>query len=175
MDSLHTDYQGSVALQDGHLRLREALSSDQERLYAFISAAGLEAAGTLARGTRFWLIEDRAGAIVGSTGVEYGPHAVLFRSTAVSPAYRHHGLALAFYELRMALAMAEGYTRAYGFCDTPAFMLRTGWQPVPVEEVVGALPDSHQVAHFARLGWLWSEHAFRRELHTRWRERCGAY
>ena len=151
-----------------HTRLREAAPCDRDRLWEFIVGAGLEAAGTLEPGTRFWTLEDADAQIVASTGIEYGPAAVLFRSTAVARAYRHRGLALAFYEFRFALAMAEGYRVAYGFCDTPAFMLRTGWKAVPVAEVVEALPRAHQVRHFERIGWLPTEHAFRKDLTTRW-------
>jgi N-acetylglutamate synthase-like GNAT family acetyltransferase len=170
LEKVCTDTRTGGAVQSGRLWLHEAVQADRERLAAFITASGLEAAGTLERGTRFWVAEEGEGRIVGSTGMEYGPEAVLFRSTAVSRERRHHGLALAFYELRIAIATAEGYRYAYGFCDTPEFMLRTGWQAVPVAELVEALPQSHQVAHFARLGWLWTEHAFRRELRVRWQE-----
>ncbi len=148
--------------------LREATPGDRDRLWQFITRSGLEAAGALESGTRFWVLEDGDGQIVASTGLEYGPTAVLFRSTAVDRAYRRRGLALALYEFRFAVAMTEGYKIAYGFCDTPGFMLRTGWRAVPVAEVVEALPQAHQVAHFARIGWLPTEHAFRRDLTTRW-------
>ncbi len=153
------------------LRLREATADDRERLWEFISGSGLQAAGTLEPGSRFWLMENGEGRIVASTGIEYGSGAVLLRSTAVDRSLRHRGLALAFYEFRFAVAMAEGYRVAYGFCDTPSFMLRTGWRAVSVQEVVDALPDSHQVRHFDRIGWLPNEHAFRRDLVTRWDER----
>jgi N-acetylglutamate synthase-like GNAT family acetyltransferase len=153
------------------LQVREAAPADRDRLWEFVTVSGLEAAGVLEPGTRFWLVENAVGRIVASTGIEYGPAAVLFRSTAVDPAYRRRGLALALYELRFSVAMAEGFRVAYGFCDTPGFMLRTGWRAVPVAELVEALPKSHQVAHFARIGWLPTEHAFRRDLATRWEER----
>ena len=152
------------------LHLREAAQGDRERLWAFITDSGLEAAGTLEPGTRFWVLENAGGQIVASTGLEYSKAAVLFRSTAVHPGYRHRGLALSMYEFRFAVAMAEGYRVAYGFCDTPSFMLRTGWRTVPVAELVEALPNSHQVAHFLHIGWLPTEHAFSRELATRWDE-----
>ena len=152
------------------LHLREAAPGDRERLSEFITESGLEAAGTLEPGTRFWILENAGGQIVASTGLEYGRAAVLFRSTAVHPGYRHRGLALSLYEFRFAVAMVEGYHFAYGFCDTPSFMLRTGWRAVPVAELVEALPNCHQVAHFARIGWLPTEHAFGRELITRWDE-----
>jgi len=121
---------------------------------------GLEAAGVLEPGTRFWIVENAEGRIVASTGIEYGPAAVLFRSTAVDPAYRRRGLALALYEFRFSVAMVEGFRVAYGFCDTPGFMLRTGWRAVPVAELVKRCPRVTQVAHFARIGWLPTEHAF---------------
>ncbi len=148
------------------LALREATPDDRERLMDFIGRSGLEAAGALEPGTRFWVGENAGGRIVASTGMEYGAAAVLLRSTAVDSAYRHRGLALALYEFRFAVALAEGYDVAYAFCDTPAFMLRTGWRAVPVTELVEALPASYQVAHFARLGWLPTEHAFRKDLRT---------
>jgi hypothetical protein len=150
------------------LRLRQALPDDRERLCEFITRSGLEAAGTLEPGSRFWVVESADGQIAACTGIEYGQAAVLFRSTAVAREFRHRGLALSLYEFRFAVAMVEGYTVAYGFCDTPLFMSRSGWRAIPVEELVSALPDSHQVTHFARIGWLPNELAFRRDLTTRW-------
>jgi N-acetylglutamate synthase-like GNAT family acetyltransferase len=161
---------GTAEATRHRLRLREATSADRDRLWDFITRAGLEAAGTLEAGTRFWLVEDAEAQIVVSTGIEYGAAAALLRSTAVDPSYRGRGLALACYEFRFALLIAEGIRIAYGFSDTPSFMLRTGWQSVPVAELVEALPGCHQVAHFARIGWLPSQHAFRQDLASRWDE-----
>ena len=146
------------------MMIRLATLDDHERVRALLDRIGLNTAGVLASGTRYWLAED-SGAACGVIGRVYGASAVLLRSAGVLPGARGRGVGHALVDAALAAAQQHGHTRAYLFSTGAGpYWTRLGFREVPVNQLVAALPDAPQVRQYGRLGWLPSEVAWRRDL-----------
>jgi len=144
--------------------IRAATVADLAAVVELLEHAQLGTHGVLAPGTTYWLAE-LAGALAGAIGVEHGASAVLLRSMVVRRAARGRSLGAALTEHALAVARAQGYRAAYLFStDAGPYWQRRGFREVPVPELVAALPDAPQVRHYAELGWLPAEVAYRRDL-----------
>ena len=145
--------------------IREAAAEDQALIVALLEHAGLGAEDVLAPGTRYWLAEDAANRMVGVIGLEFGFGAALLRSMAVQPGARGHNIGAALVEHALAESSAQGCDTIYLFStDAGSYWLRRGFREVPVPELVAALPETPQVRHYDKLGWLPTEVAWRRDL-----------
>lgn len=146
--------------------IREALPADLEAIGALLRDSGLDPAGVLAAGSRYWVAEE-AGTLLGVVGLEYGPRAVLLRSAAVRSAMRGRGVGAQLFGHAYAAAAADGITAVYCFStDAGDYWVRHGFREVPVPELCDALPDAFQVHHYQELGWLPTEVAWRKDLTT---------
>lgn len=146
--------------------IREALPADLEAISALLRDSGLDPAGVLAAGSRYWVAEE-PGMLLGVVGLEYGPRAVLLRSAAVRSTMRGRGVGSQLFGRAYAAAAAGGITAVYCFStDAGDYWVRQGFREVPVPELCEALPDAFQVHHYQELGWLPTEVAWRKDLRT---------
>jgi N-acetylglutamate synthase-like GNAT family acetyltransferase len=144
--------------------IREATAQDLEAIGALLRHAGLDPAGVLTSGSRYWVAEE-AGALLGVVGLEYGPQAVLLRSAAVRGDMRGRGIGARLFGHAYAMAAADQITAVYCFStDAGDYWTRHGFREVPVPELCAALPDAFQVHHYHELGWLPTEVAWRKDL-----------
>lgn len=142
--------------------VRPAIPVDAQAICALLRQADLQPRDVLAAGTRFWVAEDRERALVGCLGLEVGEQAVLVRSVAVRPDRRKQGLAESLVQAALGWAAGQGKQYAYLFSvRAGGYWQRLGFREVPVQELVEALPQAHQVRHFAQIGKLPTEHAWR--------------
>lgn len=146
--------------------IRDARDDDLAAISALLRDSGLDPAGVLAAGSRYWVAEG-AGALLGVVGLEYGPRAVLLRSAAVRDTLRGRGIGALLFSHAYAAAAAAGITAVYCFStDAGDYWVRQGFCEVPVPELCDALPDAFQVHHYQELGWLPTEVAWRKDLTT---------
>lgn len=144
--------------------MREAGAADTNGIVALLQQINLGPAGVLTPGSRYWIAEE-SGRIIGVVGLEYGPEAVLLRSAGVLPEQRGKHIGTHLVELALANARADGIQHVYLFSTgAGAYWQRHGFVEVAVDEVVAALPDAFQVRHYAELGWLPDEVAWRKTL-----------
>ena len=115
----------------------------------------------------FWLVAWESGALVGGAGLELGADSALLRSVVVAAPLRGRGLGRAMVEACAEKAGQIGCSWLYAFSsEAPRFLIACGFRETTPSEIAAALPDSRQVALYARLKWLDSERAFRRSLST---------
>lgn len=146
--------------------IREAMEADRERIAGLLSAIQLSADGILTAGSRYWLAEDERAQAIGVIGLEYGSGAALLRSAGVLPEWRGAGIGAALVATALAAAQADGCRHVYLFSTGAGlYWQRYGFDEVPVDELVQALPESFQVRHYETLGWLPTEIAWRRRLY----------
>jgi N-acetylglutamate synthase-like GNAT family acetyltransferase len=144
--------------------IREASADDRAAIIALLRDSGLDPAGVLSPGSRYWVAED-AGALIGVVGLEYGERAALLRSAAVRADLRGRGVGGRLFRHAYTMAAAAGITAIYCFStDAGAYWSSQGFREVPVPELCDALPDAFQVHHYRELGWLPTEVAWRRDL-----------
>jgi N-acetylglutamate synthase-like GNAT family acetyltransferase len=146
------------------LALREALPADLPLIEALLRAGDLSVAGVLAPGTRYWVAEGAAGDITALVGLEFGRAAVLLRSLTVRADLRGQELGSRLVHHALQYAAGAGYAHAYLFSSVRGFWLRQGFERVPVEELVAALGDVPEAAHFAQQGILFKLEAWRKDL-----------
>jgi N-acetylglutamate synthase-like GNAT family acetyltransferase len=145
--------------------IREAGAAGSASLHDLLAQIGLSSHAVLAPGTRYWLGENEAGAVIGVVGLEYEADAVLLRSAGVLPSHQGCGLGTALTNHALDAARASGATRAYLFSTgAGAYWTRLGFREVPVPELVAALPNAPQVRQYAQLGRLPTEVAWRLDL-----------
>jgi N-acetylglutamate synthase-like GNAT family acetyltransferase len=145
--------------------IREALPVDTVRLCTLLSQIELVTDGVLVTGTRYWVAEDSTGNVIGVGGAEYGKDAVLLRSAAVHPDCRGLGIGTKLVQCVFDASQQLGIRHVYCFStDAGEYWQRLGFREVPVDELVEELPAAPQVLHFARIGWLPTEIAWRKDL-----------
>ena len=145
--------------------IRPALPEDAEALSSLLEQIDLLSYDVLAPGTRYWLALDKAGALAGCIGMEFGPQAVLLRSVAVRPEARKQGLGRTLVTFALDFARQAGYRRAYLFSvRSGGYWQRMGFRTVPVDELTGALPTAPQVLRFQQIGKLARETGWRLDL-----------
>lgn len=150
------------------ITVRAAVPGDAEAIASLLAACGLSPAGVLAAGSGYWIAED-AGRAVGVVGLEYGSAAALLRSAAVAPGHRGRGIGTMLLERAESEAAARHVAELYLFSTgAGAYWQSRGFVEVPVDDVVSALPDAFQVRHYAELGWLPTEIAWRKSLRPGW-------
>lgn len=149
---------------DAAITIRAAIPGDAEAIANLLTECGLSPAGILTPGSEYWLATDAAQA-VGVVGLEYGRAAALLRSAAVAPPYRGRRIGTTLLEHAELEAAARNVTGLYLFSTgAGAYWQSRGFVEVPVDEVVAMLPDAFQVRHYAELGWLPTEVAWRKAL-----------
>jgi N-acetylglutamate synthase-like GNAT family acetyltransferase len=145
--------------------IRPALPQDAEALSSLLEQIDLLSYDVLAPGTRYWLALDKAGALAGCIGMEFGREAVLLRSVAVRPEVRKQGLGRTLVEFALDQARQSGYRRAYLFSvRSGGYWQRMRFRTVPVEELTEALPSAPQVLRFKDIGKLARETGWRLDL-----------
>jgi N-acetylglutamate synthase-like GNAT family acetyltransferase len=145
--------------------LREALPTDQAVIEAVLAVCGLRSEGVLTSDSRYWVAELDTGSVIGVVGLEFSTTAALLRSAGVVPTWRGHGLGTALLQRALIEAGLAGRSIVYLFStDAGAYWSRQGFVEVPVAEVVAALPIAFQVLHYAELGWLPTEIAWRKDI-----------
>ena len=147
------------------IRIRAANLSDRTRIVVFLSQVNLRGDDVLATNTRYWVAETDDRFIVGSVGLELGSDSVLLRSMAVSPDFRNNGLGLNLVNIALNYAKAMGFKYVYLFSvSSGTYWQKIGFQKVPVDELVQALPQIPQVLRFTVIGKLATETAWKKQL-----------
>lgn len=145
--------------------IREATRDDMAGLITLLEQAGLSSHAVLVDGTRYWVIEQASGPIIGTIGLELGQGTALLRSAAVSPAYQDQGIGTQLVLHVFREAARAGLQRIYLFStDAGAYWQRHHFREVPVPELVRMLPSAPQVKYYESMGWLPTEVAWRRDL-----------
>jgi N-acetylglutamate synthase-like GNAT family acetyltransferase len=92
-----------------------------------------------------FLVARHHGNVVGCTGMEVQGRDALFRSLAVSPAYRRVGMGRRLYEALVVCARAKGVERAYLLTTTIAALAESwGFQRVEREKVPATIRETTQ-------------------------------
>jgi putative hydrolase of HD superfamily len=144
--------------------IREAAPAEAAAVAALLEACGLDPAGVLTAGSRYWVAEDESG-LVGVVGLEIGAGAALLRSAGVRPDRQRRGVGARLFARAYGAARALGIPTVYCFSTGAGeYWAAQGFREVPVDEVVAALPAAFQVQHYRELGWLPTEVAWRRDL-----------
>ncbi len=147
------------------ISIREATVQDTDRVKALLVANQQSVQDVLVPGTRYWLAETAHRQVIGTIGLEFGSDAVLLRSAGVLGLWRGQGIGAALTQLALDDATRAGFRIVYLFSTgAGGYWSRWGFYEVPVPELVAALPTAPQVRHYAALGWLPSEIAWRRDL-----------
>ncbi len=142
-----------------------AQAADYDSIIALLQYVNLLTDDILAPGTHYWVAKTDSDEIAACAGMEFGEDAVLLRSLAVYEAYQGERLALRLIENALDEAKAEGYHHVYCFSTRAAdYFQRVGFRPVPVAQLVEALPNAPQVVKFAKIGKLTGERAFHKTL-----------
>ena len=146
--------------------IRYAMMDDFPRIKLLLQRCHLVTDGLFEPDTQCWLIEEFGKhAIVGIAAMELGDNAGLLRSVGVDPVFRRQGLGAALTNTAFEGCRMAGRHIVYCFSTgAGAYWQRFGFREVPVSEVIAALPDSPQVNHFGRTGWLPTEVAWRKDL-----------
>jgi N-acetylglutamate synthase-like GNAT family acetyltransferase len=147
------------------IAIEAAQSADYERILKLLQHVKLLTDDILAEGTRYWVAQTDTGELAACAGMEFGADAVLLRSLAVYETYQGERLALRLIENALDEAAAEDYHHMYCFSTRAAdYFQRVGFQQVPVDQLVQALPDVPQVVRFAAIGKLAGERAWYKAL-----------
>lgn len=113
----------------------------------------------------FWLVAHETGQLVGGCGLEFGEGAALLRSLVVAPALRGQGLGAALLGACAEEAKRRGATWLYCFPGGAAkFVQANAFRETTPDEVAASLPKAPHLVLYARLKWLPTERAFRRDL-----------
>jgi N-acetylglutamate synthase-like GNAT family acetyltransferase len=146
--------------------IRYAMMDDFPRIKLLLQRCHLVTDGLFEPGTQCWLIEEYGKhAIVGIAAIELGDNAGLLRSVGIDPVFRRQGLGAALTNTAFEGCRMAGRHVVYCFSTgAGAYWQRFGFREVSVNEVISALPDSPQVNHFGRIGWLPTEIAWRKDL-----------
>jgi len=146
--------------------IRYASMDDFPRVKLLLQRCHLVTEGLFEPGTQCWLVEEFGKhAVVGIAAIEFGEAAGLLRSVAVDPVFRRQGLGAALTNTAFEGCRMAGRNIVYCFSTgAGTYWQRFGFREVPVSEVVAALPDSPQVNHFGRVGWLSTEVAWRKDF-----------
>ncbi|GAB4118130.1 MAG: hypothetical protein Fur005_25700 [Roseiflexaceae bacterium] len=146
------------------ITIREATAADRAAIEVLLTECNLGNTGILVAGSRYLVAEDGE-MLVGVVGLEYGQHAVLLRSAGVKPGWRGRKIGARLFESAYDLARADQIKRVYCFStDAGEYWISQGFYEVPVPELCAALPNAYQVNHYAAIGWLPTEVAWRRDL-----------
>ena len=147
------------------IQIIHAQPADYDRIVALLQHVKLLPDDLLLPGTRYWTAQTEAGELAACVGMEFGEDAVLLRSLAVYENYRGEGLALRLIQQVLDEAKVETRHHAYCFSMRSAnYFLGIGFQEVPVDQLVQALPNVPQVVRFAAIGKLANERAFHKGL-----------
>ena len=146
--------------------IRYATMDDFPRIKLLLQRCDLVTEGLFEPGTQCWLVEEFGKhAVVGIAAMELGESAGLLRSVGVDPVFRRQGVGAALTNTAFEGCRMAGRHIVYCFSTgAGGYWQRFGFREVPVEEVITALPNSPQVSHFARVGWLPTEVAWRKDL-----------
>lgn len=146
--------------------IRYALMDDFPRIKLLLQRCHLVTDSLFEPDTQCWLIEEFGKrTIVGIIALELGDNAGLLRSVGIDPVYRRQGLGAALINTAFEGCRMAGRRVVYCFSSgTGSYWQRFGFREVSVNEVIAALPDSPQVNHLGRDGWLSTEIAWRKDL-----------
>lgn len=142
-----------------------AQATDYDSIIALLKHVNLLTDDILVTGTRYWVAKTDAGEVAACMGMEFGEDAALIRSLAVYEAYQGERLALRLIENALDEAKAAGFQHVYCFSTRAAdYFQRVGFRPVPVAQLVEAMPNVPQVMRFGKIGKLAGERAFHKVL-----------
>jgi N-acetylglutamate synthase-like GNAT family acetyltransferase len=146
--------------------IRYATMDDFPRIKLLLQRCHLISEGLFEPDTKCWLVEEFGKkAIVGVASIELGDRAALLRSVGVDPVFRRQGLGATLTNTAFEGCRMAGRRIVYCFSTgAGSYWQRFGFREVSVREVIDALPDSPQVNHFDRIGWLPTEIAWRKDL-----------
>jgi N-acetylglutamate synthase-like GNAT family acetyltransferase len=149
------------------IRPEPVIASGAAALRDFLAEADLTTSGLDAPGTRYWVVRDERGEVVGSTGFELSPSEsdALIRSVAVASAARAAGLGTELARFALDSARAAGAARAWLFSRRSGpFWQGLGFERVPAESLAEVLGETAQVALFTKTGQLAREVGWTRTL-----------
>lgn len=111
--------------------IRQAEPRDLPAVLALLTEAGLPTAGVADHVHSFFVVEDDAGRIVASAGLELRGDAALLRSLAVAAGVRSTGLGAAVIQ-RALLESRDRTEGVYALTTTAeAYLSRFGFRPIP--------------------------------------------
>lgn len=150
------------------VRLRPALPADLPVIHDLIMDTGLsdDRALITARleGCTYWLATAEND-VLGTIGLEHGVGVSLLRSAAVRPEVHGRGIGWMLSQTALRAAQERGDRAVYLFSTTAGpFWARFGFRPVPVPDLIAALPDAPQVRGGLRRGWIHADAAWRLNL-----------
>ena len=148
-----------------HIVIHPAQPADYDRIVVLLQHVKLLPDDLLLPGTRYWTAQTEAGELAACVGMEFGEDAVLLRSLAVYENYRGEGLALQL--IQQVLDEAKAETRHHAYClskRSANYFLGIGFQEVPVDQLVQALPSVPQVVSLTAIGRLANLRAFHKAL-----------
>ncbi|MBI1279072.1 MAG: GNAT family N-acetyltransferase [Anaerolineaceae bacterium] len=148
-----------------NINIITAQAADYDSIIALLKHVNLLTDDILVAGTRYWVAKTDAGKVAACMGMEFGEDAALIRSLAVYEVYQGERLALRLIENAVEEAKTAGYHHIYCFSTRAAdYFQRVGFRPVPVAQLVKALPNVPQVVRFDKIGKLAGERAFHKAL-----------
>lgn len=146
--------------------IRYATMDDFPRVKLLLQRCHLVSEGLFDPNGKYWLVEEFGKkTVVGFAAIELGDSAGLLRSVGVDPVFRRQGLGAALTQTAFEGCRMSRRHVIYCFSASAShYWQRLGFREVSVHEVINALPDSPQVNHFDRIGWLPTEVAWRKDL-----------
>jgi N-acetylglutamate synthase-like GNAT family acetyltransferase len=152
-------------MTDTPFMIAPAEDQDVPEITAVLDQSHLLTYDLLAPRTRYWVIRDEEQRIVATAGLEFGDRAALLRSVAVLPCARSQGLAHVLADHAFHEAQSSGCEAVYLFSvHAGGYWQRMGFEEVPVDEMVEALPDVPQVNRFRQIHKLETEIAWKKRL-----------
>lgn len=140
------------------IKIRAANLSDKAQIEKFLRQMNLRSEDILAPNTQYWVAESDCHTLVGSAGLEFGVDSGLLRSVAVSPEFRNIGLGGELVNTAMAFAKTKGCKNIFLFSvSSGKYWQKIGFQAVPFDDLIQALPNSPQVIRFRSIGKLATE------------------
>ena len=123
--------------------IEPAKNGDRSTIEALLAEAGLPTDAEPHLGD--FLVARHCGKVIGCTGMEFQGRDALFRSLAVSPAYRGTGVGRRLYEALVGRARAKGVERAYLLTTTIAALAESwGFQRIDREKVPATIRATTQ-------------------------------
>jgi arsenite methyltransferase len=130
------------ASADAEVTIEPAKKGDLPGVEALLVESGLPADVEPLLGD--FLVARHRGKVVGCTGMEVQGRDALFRSLAVSPAYRQAGIGQRLYDALVENARGKGVQKAYLLTTIVSLAESWGFRPVARDQVPEAIRDTAQ-------------------------------
>ena len=138
------------------LNIRPARPAGLPVILSLLEGAGLYTSSvTMQAEVTYLLALDDGGQPLGVIGMEHGQGASLLRSFAVRQDARGRGYSRALLDAAYAVLRGRGDRDIYLFsADEGGYWVHQGYRAVPPQDIAQRLPESPQLQHAIREGWL---------------------